>query len=191
MSTVALFHPSFGITEGIKDAEKRLKNAGHEVRVVDYYGDGKTFNDYDAANDYVDKVGFPALMQKALAAVADLPDGFVAMGFSNGAGMATYVALNRKVKSVIICSGALPLNMLGAEAWPEGVPAQLHYTVDDPKKMEGAVESVMRSVNQAKADAEYIQYPGSGHLFTDPSLKDEYDEAATERLWLHVLRFCS
>lgn len=191
MGTIALFHSSLGITEGIMDAEHRLRAAGHQVRVVDYYGYGRTFDDYDSANDYVNKVGFPVLMQKALAAVSDLPEGFIAMGFSNGAGMATYIALNRKVTSVIICSGALPLAMLGADAWPEGVSAQLHYTVDDPKKIEGSVESVMRSVNKAGADAEYFQYPGNGHLFTEPSLKDEYNEAVAERFWSNVLRFCS
>jgi len=158
--------------------------------VVDYYGDGEAFDDYDIANDYVSRVGFPALMQEALEAVSDLPDGFIAMGFSNGGGMATYAALNRKVASVVLCSGALPLNMMGADGWPEGVPAQLHYTVDDPRKIDGSVESVMRSVNQAGADAEYLQYPGSGHLFTDPSMKNEYDGAVTERFWAHVLRFC-
>jgi hypothetical protein len=27
-----------------------------------------------------------------------------------------------------------------------------------------------------------FDYPGTGHLFTDASLPDEYDEAATEQL---------
>ncbi len=190
MSTIALFHPSFGITQGIRDAERRLSAAGHEVRVVDYYGDGRTFSDYDAANDYVNGVGFPTLMQRSLDAVSDLPDGFIVMGFSNGAGMATYVALCRKVAAVVLCSGALPLKMLGADHWPQGVPAQLHYTANDPRKMEGSVESVMTSVNAAGADAEYFQYPGSGHLFTDASLPDEYDQDAAERFWKHVQAFC-
>ncbi len=191
MSTIALFHPSFGITEGIKDAERRLQAAGHDVHVIDYYGDGQTFTDYDVANQYVDKIGFPVLMQRALSGVSDLPDGFIAMGFSNGAGMATYVALNRIVDSVILCSGALPIEMLGAKTWPNGTSAQLHYMLEDPKKVDGSVESVMRSVNQANADAEYLQYPGDGHLFTDSSQKDEYDQATAERLWLHVLRYLS
>ena len=190
MATVALFHPSFGITPGVRDAERRLTEAGHEVRVVDYYGDGSVFHDYDAANEYVNSVGFPALMRRAVDEVHDLPDGFVAMGFSNGAGMATYVALNRRVSAAILCSGALPLENIGANAWPKGVPAQLHRTAGDPRRMKGSVEAVMASVNAAGAMAEYLRYPGSGHLFTDPSLADEYDAAATEAFWVHVLRFC-
>ena len=190
MSTIALFHPSFGITQGIRDAERRLSACGHNVRVVDYYGDGRTFNSYDAANDYVNEVGFPTLMQRSLDAVSDLPDHFIVMGFSNGAGMATYIALRRQVAAAVLCSGALPLHMIGADHWPPGVPAQLHYAVNDRRKIEGSVESVMASVNAAGADAEYFQYPGSGHLFTDPSLPEEYDQGAAERLWKRVQAFC-
>lgn len=41
---------------------------------------------------YAEGVGYPALMAAAVEAVADVPDGFIALGFSNGAGMAEYVA---------------------------------------------------------------------------------------------------
>jgi dienelactone hydrolase len=70
-------------------------------------------------------------------------------------------------------------------------PALLHYTVDDPRKLPGSVDSLMRSVSAADADAEYIQYPGRGHLFTDPNLPEEFDPAATERFWSRVLAFCA
>jgi dienelactone hydrolase len=189
VAEIALFHPSLGVTPGVTDAANRLRGAGHHVRVVDQYG-GQVFADYGEADAFVQQIGFPALMRKALDAVADLADGFLAMGFSNGGGMATYVALQRPIAAAILCSGALPLHMIGADAWPAGVPVQLHATVDDPRKPAGNVESVMRSVNEAGADAEYIQYPGSGHLFTDESLPDEYDQAATDRFWQRVLAFC-
>jgi dienelactone hydrolase len=79
--------------------------------------------------------------------------------------------------------------MIGAAAWPSNAPAQLHYAVDDPFRAEGSVESVLRSVNEAGNTAEYVQYPGRGHLFTDKTLPEEYDERATEALWTNVLRF--
>ena len=190
MSQIALFHPSFGVTPGVEDAAARLGAAGHDVLVVDQY-DGRVFTDYDEAGAFVEEIGFPALMAKALEAVADLADGFLAMGFSNGGGMATYVALQRRIGGAILCSGALPVEYVGGASWPAGVPAQLHATVDDPRRPEGYVESVMRSVSSAGADAEFFQYPGSGHLFTDPSLAGEYDPEATERFWERVLAFCA
>jgi dienelactone hydrolase len=186
--TVALFHSVLGVREGIVEAETRLRASGHSVVVVDQY-DGRVFDDYEQAGAYVGSVGFPELMKRALDAVAQLPDGFVAMGFSNGGGMATFVAANRAVSRVVLCSGALPLERIGIEHWPAGVPAQLHYTINDPFKTAGSVESVMGSVNEAGAAAEYYQYPGDGHLFTDPSRPSEFSPDASRRFWAHVERF--
>jgi dienelactone hydrolase len=186
--TVALFHSVLGVREGIEEAASHLRGSGHSVVVVDQY-DGRTFDDYDQAGAYANSVGFPELMKRALEAVTQLSDGFVAMGFSNGAGMATFVAANRAVSRVVLCSGALPLERIGIQHWPSGVPAQLHYTVRDPFKTAGSVESVMGSVNDAGAAAEYYQYPGDGHLFTDSSRPSEFNASASARLWVHVTRF--
>lgn len=152
MSQVALYHPSFGVTPGVEDAAARLRAAGHDVLVVDQY-DGRVFTDYDEAGVFVAERGFPALMAQAVDAVAELSDGFFVMGFSNGGGMATYVALQRRIAGAILCSGALPMHLVGGDPWPTGVPAQLHATVDDPRRPAGHVESVMRSVSKAGADA--------------------------------------
>jgi dienelactone hydrolase len=186
--TVALFHSVLGVREGIDEAARRLGEAGHEVVVVDQY-EGLRFDDYETASKYAESLGYPELMKRAVTAVAQLPDGFVAMGFSNGGGMATFVAAKRPVSRVVLCSGALPLDRIGVEQWPANVPVQLHYAIDDPFKTAGSVESVMRSVNEAGAAAEYFQYPGDGHLFTDQSRPDEFDAAASRRMWAHVTRF--
>jgi dienelactone hydrolase len=188
MRTVALFHSVLGVREGIALAADRLREAGFSVLVVDQYA-GRTFDDYDEAGEYAASIGYPVLMRRALDGVAAVPDGFAAVGFSNGAGMSTFVAGQRRLDRVVLCSGALPLQRIGMAAWPSGVPAQLHYTLNDPFRQDGWVESVQRSVNEAGAVAEYIQYPGAGHLFTDPSLPAEFDAASAEALWDHVTRF--
>ena len=188
MSTVALFHSVLGVREGVRVAADRLRAAGHTVHVVDQY-DGRVFDSYEEAAAFAEGIGYPALMASALAAVEGLPDDLVVMGFSNGGGMSTYVACNRPVSRAVLCSGALPLDMIGQEHWPQGVPAQLHYALDDPFLRPGSVESVLRSVGEAGAIGEFVQYPGAGHLFTDPSLPDEFDGASTEVFWDAVLRF--
>ena len=188
MKSIALFHSVLGVRAGIEDAAARLREAGHIVTLVDQY-DGKSFDDYESAGAYAASIGFPELMRRALESVAMLPDGFAVVGFSNGGGMATHIAVNRRISRAVLCSGALPLKQIGADRWPANVPAQLHYTADDPFKVAGSVESVMRSVNDAGATAEYFQYPGSGHLFTDPELVSEFDPTAMEQLWNHVTRF--
>lgn len=118
-----------------------------------------------------------------------LPDGFVAAGFSNGGGMSEYVATQRPVTGVLMLSGALPLNMIGVDAWPAGVPAQIHYTVHDPFRRQESVDAVAASVRAAGAALEVFDYPGDGHLFTDPSLEREHQPAEATLLWQRVLAF--
>ncbi|MGI9015560.1 MAG: dienelactone hydrolase family protein [Euzebya sp.] len=190
MSQIALFHSVLGVRPGIMDAASRLEAAGHEVMVVDQY-DGLVFDDYDTAMGHAESIGYPALMQMATDAVEDLPDGFIAAGFSNGGGMAEYVATQRSVSGVAMMSGALPLEMLQVDAWPAGVPAQIHYTVDDPFRTQEFIDSVASSVAASGSRLEVFDYPGSGHLFADRSLPKEYDRASATLLWQRLLDFCA
>jgi dienelactone hydrolase len=188
MTTVALFHSVLGVREGVTDAAARLRAAGHEVLVVDQY-DGRLFDDYGTAGAYVEELGFPALMARAADAVRDLPDGFVAAGFSNGAGMAEFVATQRRVSGVLLVSGALPMAVLGAPSWPAGLPAQLHRATGDPFRSEEWDRALADDVAAAGGELEVFEYPVDGHLFTDPGLDAEYDAVATERLWREALAF--
>lgn len=189
MTDIALFHSALGVRPGIIDAATRLRADGHQVLVVDQYG-GRIFDDYDDARRFVEQVGFPELMHRARQAVRDLPDGFVAAGFSNGAGMAEYVATQRPCSGVLMLSGALPMSMLGARNWPTAVPAQIHYSEHDPFRSQEWTAALISEVRAAGALIEVFDYPGSGHLFTDPSLPQEYDEPAAARLWERTLAFC-
>jgi dienelactone hydrolase len=186
---IALFHSVLGVRPGVTEAAERLRAAGHQVRVVDQY-EGRTFDDYAAADVFARSIGYPALMALAVDRVADLPDGFVAAGFSNGGGMAQHVATRRRVSGVLMLSGVLALEMLGATRWPAGVPAQIHYTLGDPFRPQSSIDSVTAAIRTAGAQVEAFDYPGDGHLFTDPSLPEEYDVQQSEVLWERVLRFC-
>jgi dienelactone hydrolase len=188
MASIALFHSVLGVRPGIEDAAGLLRSHGHEVRVVDQYG-GRAFDDYESAGAYVEKLGFPALMAKAIDLTADLPDGFFAVGFSNGGGMAEFVAARRRnVRGVVMISGALDPAEIGI-TWPSGVPAQVHSTVDDPRRVQEWIDAVVAAVERAGATADVFDYPGSGHLFADPSMADEYRPAEAELMWSRVTEF--
>ncbi len=189
MTDIALFHSVLGVRPGITDAATRLRADGHQVLVVDQY-DGRVFNDYDEAGRFVEQVGFPELMRRAMQAVQDLPDGFLAAGFSNGGGMAQYVATQGPCSGVLMLSGALPVSMLGAKTWPAAVPAQIHYSEHDPFRRQEWIDAVVRDVRAGGASIQVFNYPGSGHLFTDPSLPNEYDQQAAALLWQRALAFC-
>jgi dienelactone hydrolase len=188
MTRVALFHSVLGVRPGIEEAAERLRAARHEVLVVDQY-DGRVFDDYDEAGAHAESIGYPELMRRAAAAVEALGDGFVAVGFSNGGGMAEYVATQRRVAGVAMLSGALPLEMIGAEGWPAGVPAQIHYTANDPFRRQEWIDAVAASVRGAGAPLDVFDYPGLGHLFTDPSRPGEHQPDAAALLWQRLLAF--
>lgn len=188
MATVALFHSALGVRPGIEDAADLLRSRGHEVRVVDQY-DGRTFDDYEEAMAFVNEIGFPALMNKAIELTEGLPSGFVTLGFSNGGGMAEHVAVNRPgVAGVVLVAGALDPAAIGAR-WPRRVPAQVHYTVDDPFRDQRGIDAVLSAVASAGAEAESFDYPGSGHLFADPSKPDEYQSAEAKLMWDRIEAF--
>lgn len=191
MATIALFHSALGLRPGVLAAADRLRALGHDVHPVDQY-EGAVFDDYAAGMAYVEQIGsYPVLMSRALAGVAHLKDGFLCLGFSNGGGSAEFVATQRPVGGVVLCSGALPLEMLGADAWPAGVPLQIHYGLDDPFRQPGWAESVAASATAAGAPVESFDYPVAGHLFTDASLPAEYDAEAADLLFSRVEAFCA
>jgi dienelactone hydrolase len=189
MPQIALFH-SVGVRRGVVDAAERLRAAGHEVTIVDQYN-GQVFDDYAEASTYAETIGYPQLMQRALAVVEPLSDGFIAAGFSNGGAMSEYVATQRRVAGVLMLSGALPLDMLGAGAWPDSVPAQIHYAVEDPFRRQDAVDSVADAIRAAGGVVEVFDYPGDGHLFTDASLPGEHHPGNARLLWQRALEFCA
>lgn len=186
MTRIALFHSVLGVRPGVEANAEMLRSHGHEVVVVDQY-DGRVFDDYEPAMAYMEGLGFPALMGKALEAAAGLPSPLVTMGYSNGGGMAEYVAVNRPgVVGVVLLAAALDLAHIDS-TWPTGVPVQIHTTVDDPWREQEGIDAVSASVAAAGGAVEVFDYPGSGHLFTDPSKADEFQPAEADLAWSRVL----
>ena len=66
---------------------------------------------------------------------------------------------------------------------------QVHYTIDDPFRDEEELAGFQRDVTAAGAPFTLHEYSGSGHLFTDRTLPNEYDESATKLLWERVEAF--
>jgi dienelactone hydrolase len=188
MTTVVIFHSVLGIRQGEIDAAARLTAAGHEAVVPDLY-DGRVFDEYDPAIAWARQLGDGYLEARALASVGEISDGFVVAGFSQGSGNAVYVATRRRVGGVLQFSGLNPLEWFGDDArWPAGVHSQSHQKVDDPFR-DPVEDQAAADVAAAGGTLELFDYPGAGHLFTDPTLADEYDAEATELMWSRVLPF--
>lgn len=95
--------------------------------------------------------------------------------------MAEHVATRRRVSGAVLISGALPLEILGVEAWPANVPVQIHSARTDWFRND---DWLLRFSDQVRVHAplELVQYPMDTHLFNDPTLPAEYDAASSTTL---------
>jgi dienelactone hydrolase len=191
VAEIVVFHSALGLRPGVIADADRLRAAGHSVRTPDYY-DGEVFDDLDEGLRKRDAVGYDEIFRRAQGAVTDLPPDLVFAGFSLGAMPAELLAATRPgARGAILFHSAVPVEefeAFGAEGWPSGVPAQVHYAAEDPWVEQEEVDALGKAVRQAGADFEAHTYPGSGHLFADPGLP-EYDRASSEDMWRRVLAF--
>jgi dienelactone hydrolase len=188
VATVAIFPSVLGVRQGTHDAAEEFRNAGHEVHIIDIF-EGRTFDDYPPAMAFAwEELGQAEMLRRALAGVSDLSDGFVPTGFSLGCMLAAYVATQRPVSGVVMIAGAIPVSLMG-EQWPVGVPAQTHSMLGDPWREQAEIDQTLRDIEAARSHIDVFDYPGSGHLFSDPTLPEEYDAEATRIMWGRVLPF--
>jgi dienelactone hydrolase len=193
MAEVVMFHSVLGLRPGVLGAAERLRSAGHTVHTPDLF-EGEVFDELDEGMRKEETLGFREIDRRAEEAVAGLPAGLVFAGYSMGVAYAERLTASRPgALGAVLMHGAVPVEALteyfGVERWPEGVPVQVHYAVDDPwVEADQEVAPLGEDVRGAGAEFEEYVYPGSGHLFADPDL-NEYDRASAEAMWERVIAF--
>ncbi|MBA3574563.1 MAG: dienelactone hydrolase family protein [Pseudonocardiales bacterium] len=185
MAGILLFHHAQGQTPGFLEFAELLREAGHLVHTPDLY-DGKTFADLEEGVAYAERVGIPEIVNRGSAFAQDLPAGLVYAGFSLGALPAQALTQTRPgARGALFFHGGVPTTEFDYP-WPAGVPLQIH-TMDADEWTE--IDVVKELAGQIE-DAELFLYPGSVHLFADPSLGD-YDSAAAALLRQRTLSYLS
>jgi dienelactone hydrolase len=185
MTDVLLFHHVRGLTEGVQAFADRLRAAGHTVHTPDAF-DGRTFDSLEEGLGFVQQQGFGEMIGRAAASADDLPGGLVYAGFSFGVMPAQELAQTRAgARGAVLMSGCLPVSEFG-DAWPEGVPVQVHGKEADPF-FEEDIEAA-RELAGSTDQAELFLYPGEEHLFADSSLPG-FDAAAADLLVERVVAF--
>jgi len=184
MADILLFHHAQGLTPGVVSFADDLRAAGHVVHTPDLY-EGNTYDDLDEGIAYAKSVGFDTVLERGRQSADDLPSELVYAGFSLGVMPAQLLAQTRPgARGALFFSAALPATEFG-DAWPEGVPLQIHMMENDP----WAEEDLPAARELAEIDGvELFLYPGDRHLFADSSLQD-YDEAAAATLRQRVHAF--
>jgi dienelactone hydrolase len=185
MTEVVLYHHVQGLTEGVRSFADTMRNAGHTVHTPDLF-DGRTFDTIEEGMAFARGAGFDALAERGIAAAEEIGSRAVYAGFSLGVMAAQQLAQTRPgARGALLMCSCLPVSEFG-EAWPEGVPVQVHGKDGDPffdEDLEAA-----RALVDSTDRAELFLYPGEEHLFADSSLP-AYDAAAAALLTERVLAF--
>ena len=187
MAELLLYHHVQGLTAGVASFADELRRAGHTVHTPDLF-DGRTFDTIEDGMAFAREAGFGALVERGLAAAEGIRDDAVYAGISFGVMAAQQLAQTRPgAGGALLLSGCLPVSEFG-DAWPDGVPVQIHGKESDPffdEDLEAA-----RELAGSTDRAELFLYPGEEHLFADSSLPS-YDPAAAALLTERVLTFLS
>jgi dienelactone hydrolase len=181
-----LFHHAQGLTPGVRAFADDLRAAGHVVHVPDLF-EGKTFVTLADGVDHAKHVGFKTIAERGRRAADSLPNEIVYAGLSLGVMPAQLLAQTRpRAKGALLFSACFPPSEFG-EAWPQGVPLQIHMMENDEWVQEGDLAAA-RDIAATTEGAELFLYRGDRHLFADNSLSD-YDERAAILLKQRVLEF--
>ena len=163
-----------------------MRAAGHQVTVPDLYG-VPAAGTVEEGFALLDKIGHDVVLDRARAALRDLPPETALAGLSMGAGVAGALLAERPD-----AAGLLLLHGTGGapDAVRPGLPVQLHLADPDPYDAPDEVDEWQRALTDAGADLTVFRYPGAGHLFTDPDLAEHSPEASAAT-WPRVLAFLS
>ena len=187
MAEVVLFHHAQGLTPGVAAFADELSHAGHIIHTPDLF-DGRTFDSIEKGMSFVKELGFGEVMARGERAVEGLPSELVYAGFSLGVVPAQKLAQTRPgARGALLFYSCVPVSEFG-QAWPKGVPVQVHGMDADPIFVgEGDIDAARALVEEAE-DGELFLYPGDQHYFADNSLPS-YDAEATALLLQRVLKF--
>ena len=185
MTEVVLYHHVQGLTDGVRSFGDELRRAGHTVHTPDMF-EGRTFTTIEEGMAFAGEAGFGTLAGRGVAAAEAIGPGVVYAGFSFGVMPAQQLAQTRPgARGAVLMSGCLPVSEFG-DAWPEGVPVQVHGKEGDPF-FEEDLEAA-RALVESAGGAQLFLYTGEQHLFADSALP-AYDPAATKVLIERVLGF--
>lgn len=184
MKHVALFHSVYGLRPAVLAAAGLLREAGHHVTAPDLYG-GQVAQSIDDGFAISDRIGWPALMQRARQATRDLPADTILAGLSMGAGVAGELLAERQE-----AAGLLLLHGTGGDpsTVPSGLPVQIHVGENDAMFPPAKVAAWHGAMTAAGAAVEVFSYPAMQHFFTD-SEAPEFNAAAAKLAWQRSSRF--
>ena len=179
MAGVLLFHHAQGLTAGCLSFADELRAAGHVVNTPDLY-EGRTFDTLADGMAYADEVGFDTIIERGRRAADGRPADIVYVGLSLGVLPAQMLAQTRPgARGAVLMHSCVPPSEFGSP-WPQGVPLQIHLMDGDEHVLPPNEDlQAARELDASIEGATLFPYHGDRHLFSDSSLPDHDDDAAT------------
>lgn len=185
-----------GIDQEAKDAAVALEKQGYIAFIADIYGEGNIPVDNTSAAKaagyyrqnyaaYQKRIGLALEQLKKAGADAGK---LAVIGYCfGGTGALETARANFPVKGVVSIHGGL-----GKDSARANGPLPVKILIENPAEDQGVTPQIMNSLvkemNEGKADWQVITYAYSKHTFTDPKSRD-YNEVMAKRAWAHTLMF--
>lgn len=191
MSRVIVIHHVQGLTPGIRQMAEQIAAWDHEVHCLDLF-DSALPPSLEEGIELAEGLGQGPLSARAAEEIVALGGADTLIGTSFGAAIAQQLAQQDSGVFRLICLEAFidPEGPWSFGPWPESLRAQIHGMEQDPFfAVEGDLEAAQNFIaSPAGAGSELFTYPGSSHLFTDPSLPG-HDPASYERVLERIRTF--
>ena len=185
-----------GADEEAKTAALELEKQGYIAFVADIYGEGNTPTDNGAAGKLAGqyKQDYKAYQHRISLALAELkkagalPEKLAVIGYCfGGTGALETARAGLPVQGVVSIHGGLA-KAADRPNGPISTKILVEHPADDGSVKPEDITSLVKEMNEAKADWQIITYANSKHTFTDPKSSD-YNETMAKRAWQHTLLF--
>jgi dienelactone hydrolase len=185
-----------GIDDEAKNSAIALARQGYVAFVADIYGEGNIPADNNAAGKIAGtyRKDFAAYQKRIDLALQQLKKAgadetrLAVIGYCfGGSGALETARAGFPVKGIVSIHGGL-----GKDSTRPNGPLSTKILIENPAEDQGVTPQVMsslvREMNEGKADWQIITYAYSKHTFTDPKSPD-YNAVMAKRAWEHTLMF--
>lgn len=185
-----------GIDQESKDAAIALEKQGYIAFIADVYGDGNipTDNASAAKSAGAYRKDYAAYQKRIRLALDQLKNAgadankLAVIGYCfGGTGALETARGNLSVKGVVSIHGGLAKDSTRANGTLP-VKILIENPAEDQSVTPQIMNSLIKEMNEGKADWQVITYAYSKHTFTDPKSPD-YNEIMAKRAWQHTLLF--
>lgn len=177
---IVVVHEWWGVTKHTRAEARRFARQGYTAFVADMYGDAKSAdNPKDASGLMKSLMGNPAAVESRFnAARAQLakhasvdPKRIGASGYCMGG----TVVLNMARAGDLAAVTAFHPSLGGYKPASEPVKAKVLVLngADDPFNKPDQIDAFKKDMDAAKADYQFINYPGAVHAFTNPEASEK------------------